>query len=326
MGPCAGKRQNYSMEASNCRKLRMCMHSLSAASRFLAWATFHTEIVTTSLLYSVSCVSPDLYNIHISNASTDQNKRANIPSIRITSLVEPLIQECWVRDPEQRPVFTHVAATLKRLRNNQGVEESPIPVQVELLSKAWSEPPHHSPSMHPLELPGTSPSTLQEGQDLDASVGDEFGTASEGTGKLVPGDTVSCGSQPTPFHPIGQQPCSNPLHHRELTVDPHPGNMEMPKGNYPGIAIYTPSRQLSLAESDSTSSASSHLTSGSEVERGALEEVRHHHHSHRVALGYEPSLPMDEQLAERRNELRFRSLARSSHGFHHSRMSFSPVL
>lgn len=246
-----------------------------------------------------------------------QNKRANIPSIRITSLVEPLIQECWVRDPEQRPMFTHVAATLKRLRNNQGVEESPIPVQVELLSKGWLEPPHHSPSMHPPEIP---PSTLQEGQDgdLDASVGDKFGTASEGTGKLVPGDTVSCGSQPTPFHPIGQ-PCSDPLHHRELTVDPHPGNMEMPEGNYPGIAIYTPSRQLSLAESDSMSSASSHLTSSSEAEHGALEEVRHHHHhSHHVAIGYEPSLPMDEQLAERRNELRFRSLARSSHGFHHS--------
>ncbi|KAG1769178.1 kinase-like domain-containing protein [Suillus occidentalis] len=46
----------------------------------------------------------------------EQNKRAEIPSTGITSLVEPLIQECWVRDPEQRPVFTHIAATLKCLR------------------------------------------------------------------------------------------------------------------------------------------------------------------------------------------------------------------
>lgn len=248
-----------------------------------------------------------------------QNKRAEIPSIRITSLVEPLIQECWVRDPEQRPVFVHVAATLKRLRKHQGVEESPIPVQAELLLEVWSEPPHHSPSMRSLELPETSPSTLQEGpvmlgDDLDASVGDEFGTASEGTGKLVPGDTASYGSQSKPFQPIGQL-CSNPS---ELTVDPHTDDMEMPEGKCSGIAIYTPTRKLSLAESDSMSSASSHLTSSSEAEYSALEEARYHRRSHHVALGYEASLPMDGQLAERRNELRFRSLARSSHGFHHS--------
>ncbi|KAG1847152.1 hypothetical protein DFJ58DRAFT_663473 [Suillus subalutaceus] len=252
-----------------------------------------------------------------------QNKRSEIPSIRIASLVEPLIQACWVRDPEQRPVFTHVAATLNRLRKYQGVEESPIPVQAELLSKTWSEPPRHSPSMPPVELPETSPSTLQEGQvmlddDLDTSTGDEFDTASDGTGKLVPGDTASCGSQPKPFHPIGP-PCSNPSHNWEPTMDPHTGNMEMPEGKYSGIVIYTPTRKLSLAESDSMSSASSHVTSSSGAEHGALEEARHrHHHSHHVALGHEPSLPMDEQLAERRNELRFRSLARSSHGFHHS--------
>ncbi|KAG1773258.1 hypothetical protein EV702DRAFT_582213 [Suillus placidus] len=240
----------------------------------------------------------------------DQNKRAEIPSTPITSLVEPLIQDCWVRDPEQRPTFTHVVATLKRLRKRQGgVEESPIPVQADLLLTGWSDPPHHSPSMHLVELPETSPSILQEGQvmpdnDSDASLGDEFGTASEGTGKFVPGDpksspTASCGSQPKPFRPIGR-PSTNPSHRWEPTVDPQTGNMEMPEGKYSGIAIYTPSRQLSLA-SDSISSASSHLTSSPESE-------------HR----YEPSLPMDEQLAERRNELRFRSLAQSSHGFHHS--------
>ncbi|KAG2139843.1 uncharacterized protein EDB93DRAFT_1241944 [Suillus bovinus] len=235
-----------------------------------------------------------------------QNKRAEIPSTPITSLVEPLIQECWVRDPEQRPVFTHIAATLRRLRKHHGgVEESPIPVQAELLSKALSEAAYHSPTMHPQELPETSPSTLQEGQDMldndqDASVGDEFGTASE-----------------EPFHPIGQ-PCSNPSHHWEPTVDAHTGNMEMPDSRYSGIAIYTPSRKLSLAESDSISSASSHLTSSPELEHSALEEARHRRRSHHVALGYDLSLPMDEQLAERRNELRFRSLAQSCHGFHHS--------
>ncbi|KAG2099294.1 uncharacterized protein F5147DRAFT_747297 [Suillus discolor] len=192
-----------------------------------------------------------------------QNKRAEIPSTPITSLVEPLIQECWVRDPEQRPTFTHIAATLKRLRKHQGgVEESPIPVQAEVL--------------------------------LTACVGDEFGTASEGTGRIDTESvsTTSRESQLKPFYPIGQ-PHSNPSYHWEPTVDSHTGNMEMPEG---GIAIYTPTRKLSLAESDSMSSASSHLTSSPEAEHSALEE----------------------QLAERKNELRFRSLAQSSHEFHHS--------
>lgn len=248
-----------------------------------------------------------------------QNKRAKIPSTGVTSLVEPLIQECWVRDPEQRPAFTYVAATLKRLRKHHGeVEESPIPVQAVL---ALSEPPYHSPSMPPIELPETSPSTLQESQgqvvlnDSDANLEDDFGTASECRDIPVPGDaeslsTTSCGSQPKPFRPIGQ-PCSNPSHHWEPTVDPHTGNVEMPEGRCSGIAIYTPTRKLSLAESDSISSVSSHLTSSLEL------EVHHNHHPHH-ALGYEPFPPMDEQLAERRNELRFRSLAQSNHEFHHS--------
>ncbi|KAG2124042.1 hypothetical protein DEU56DRAFT_744872 [Suillus clintonianus] len=257
----------------------------------------------------------------------DKDKRAEIPTTLITQLVEHLIQECWVRDPEQRPLFPYVAATLKRLRKQQGgVVESPVPVQAELLMEDWSQPPHRSPIVHPLALPETSSSTLQEGQampgtDSPVSLGDEFGTASEGTGELDCGDTgslsaTSCGSQPRPFRPIGR-PSTNPLHRWEPVVDPLTGNVKMPEGRYSGTVIYTPSRQLSLAESVSTSSVSSHLTSSPEAEHTALEGVRHHH-SHRVALGYELPMPMDEHLEERRNELRFRTLAQSNHGFHHS--------
>lgn len=212
-------------------------------------------------------------------------------------------------------MFTHIASTLKRLRKHQGEVESPIPVQAEQLwpgktsTSTSSEPPRQSPSSHPPGLPATSPSN-----ESDTSLEDEFNTASAG-------DTESCGSQPRPFRPIGG-PCSNPSHRWEPTVNPDTGNVEMPKSRYSGIAIYTPSRKLSLAESDSMSSASSHLTSSPETEHRVLEEVRHRRQSHH-ALGYESSLPMDEQLAERRNELRFRSLAQSNHKFHHSRMSFS---
>lgn len=237
----------------------------------------------------------------------EQNKRAEIPSTSITSLVEPLIEACWVRDPEQRPVFTQVAATLKRLRKHQGEVESPIPVQAEQLWKTSSSPSYQSPSTHPAALPATSPSIL--GNESDTSLEDEFNTASAG-------DTDSCKSQLRPFRPIGG-PCSNPSHRWEPTVNPETGNVEMPESRYSGIAIYTPSRKLSSAESDSMSSASLHLTSSPETEHRVLEEARHRRQSHH-ALGYESSLPMDEQLAERRNEFRFRSLAQSNHKFHHS--------
>lgn len=100
-------------------------------------------------------------------------------------------------------------------------------------------------------------------------------------------------------------------------MNPETGNVEMPESRYSGIAIYTPSRKLSLAESVSMSSASSHLTSSPETEHRVLEEARHRRQSHH-ALGYKSSLPMDEQLAERRNEFRFRSLAQSNHKFHQS--------
>ncbi|KAG0700333.1 hypothetical protein DFH29DRAFT_1056138 [Suillus ampliporus] len=224
----------------------------------------------------------------------DQNKRAEIPPTRITPLVEPLIQACWVRDPEQRPAFMYVATTLKRLRKRQGgVEESPVPVQAELLLETWSQPPHHSPSMRPVELPETSPPALEEGvqvmPDSEASLEKDFGTAPEnmtGPGDVESLSTASCGSQPRPFRPLGR-PCSNTSHHWEPTVDPHTGIMEMPEGRYSGTVIYTPSRKLSLAESDSMSRN-------------------------------ESSLPMDENFMERRNECRFRSLAPLSHGFHHS--------
>ncbi|KAG1729968.1 uncharacterized protein EDB91DRAFT_1310825 [Suillus paluster] len=240
----------------------------------------------------------------------DQNKRAEIPSTRITSLVEPLIQECWVRDPEQRPAFTYVAATLKRFRKRQGgIEESPVPVQADILMEArsWSQPHHHSPSMLPSELPETSPDGVRRQERRP------------GPSDAESSSTASCGSQPRPFHPLGR-PCNNSSHHWEPIVDPHTGIMQMPEGRYSGTVTYTPSRRLSLVESlsDSMSSVSSHLTST--VEHATPEEVRHHHSrlTHHVGLGHELPLPMDEHLMERKNEWRFRSLAQSGHGFHRS--------
>src|SRR6267154_1033692 len=149
----------------------MCMRSQFAALRSLAWATFRTDIAMINLLHFLSwvstCQSTWQYPHNFSNTSTEQNKRAEIPSTGITPLVEFLIQECWVRDPVQRPAFVYVAATLKRLRKRQGgVNESPVPVQPELImaSPAWSQPHRHSPSMRPSELPGTSASATESVQ------------------------------------------------------------------------------------------------------------------------------------------------------------------
>ncbi|OAX38567.1 hypothetical protein K503DRAFT_816887 [Rhizopogon vinicolor AM-OR11-026] len=234
----------------------------------------------------------------------EQDKRAEIPSTRFTPLVEALIQECWVRDPEQRPAFRYIAATLKRLRKHQGQVESPVPVQPELLmeSPAWSQSHRPSPTMCPLELPVVSVPTsegIQVTPDIEAS----SGAGQVGEPDADSTSTTSCGFQPKPFQPIGR-PCKNPSHqHWEPTLNPDTGVMEMPSSRYSVTVIYTPSRQSSMTNSDTTSTTSSHLTSSPEAEHIRLDG---------------PPLPIDEHLAERRNEYRFRSLARSSHGFHHT--------
>lgn len=261
----------------------------------------------------------------ITNTFTEQDKRAEIPFTSVTPLVEALIQECWVLDPEQRPAFRYVAATLKRLRKRQGAVESPVPVQPDILMEpsAWSQPHHLSPDIRPPELPETSAATLE---NVQVALGIEASSEAVQRGEPISDDADStsihsCGSQPKPFRPIGR-PCNNPLHHHcEPTVNPETGFMEMPSGRYSVAVIYTPSRQSSTVDSDTTCTTSSHLTSSPEAEHIALEEVQHHpvHHTHYVGSGYESPLPMDEHLGERTNEWRFRSLARSSHGFHHSR-------
>jgi hypothetical protein len=264
----------------------------------------------------------------ITNTFTEQDKRAEIPFTPCTPLVEALIEECWVLDPEQRPAFRYVAATLKRLRKRRGAVESPVPVQPDILMEpsAWSQPHNLSPGMRPPELPETSASTLE---NVQVAPGIEASSEAVQGGKPISDDadstsTHSCGSPLKPFRPIGR-PCNNPSHHHcEPTVNPETGLMEMPSGRYSVTVIYTPSRQSSMVDSDTTSTTSSHLTSSPEAEHNALEGVQHHpaHHAHHVGSGYQSPLPIDEHLAERRNEWQFRSLVRSSHGFHHSRTSF----
>lgn len=300
------------------------MRSPFAALRSLVWATFRMDIAMISMLRISSSVSPNLSNgdyQHVnSSISAEQDKRAEIPSTRFTPLVEALIQECWARDPEKRPAFRYVAATLKRLRKRQGAAESPGPVHPERLIEfhAWSQLHHPSPNMRPSVLPETSESASQ---GVQATPGVE---ASSGAGQVGDSDgaestsTSSCGLQPKPFRPIGR-PCNNPSHHHwEPTMNSDTGIMEMPSGNYPVTVIYTPSRQSSMGDSD-TSSTSSHFTSNSGAEHIMLEGVQHQHAYH-VSSGSESPLRMNDHLAERRNECRFRSLAQSSHGFHRSRM------
>lgn len=247
---------------------------------------------------------------YINNASIDQDKRAEIPSTRFTGPVEPLIQECWARDPGRRPAFRQVTARLEQLRRRQGwVKESPVPVQPELLieSPAFSQPDHRLQSMRLPDLPGKS--TVSEAKRVDEPVSDD----------AEPMSATSCWSQPKPFHQVGR-PCYNPSHHhREPALNHDTGTVETPPVRYSGTVIYTPSclSCMGMGDSDTTSTMSSHFTSSHIT-------VQHHnaYHSHPVGSVCELALPPDEYIAERRNECRFRSLVQSRHGFHHSRTFF----
>ncbi|OAX33071.1 hypothetical protein K503DRAFT_869785 [Rhizopogon vinicolor AM-OR11-026] len=224
----------------------------------------------------------------------DQDKRAEIPFTRFTSLAEPLIQKCWARNPRQRPAFAMVAARLKQLRKRQGGMESPVPVRPELLIQ--------SP-----QLPGTS---SPGSQGVQVETGNEESSGANGAGEPVSDDSeptsaTSCWAESKPL----KRPCYNPSHHPEATVNPETGIMDIPAAMHSGTVIYTPSALSRMGDSDTTSTMSSHFT---------LEGVQHFHHTHHVGSGYELPLPVEEHLAERRNECRFRSLVQSRHRFHHS--------
>ncbi|OJA20637.1 hypothetical protein AZE42_09915 [Rhizopogon vesiculosus] len=237
----------------------------------------------------------------------DQDKRAEIPSTRFTSLVEPLIQECWARNPGQRPTFAMVAATLKKVRKCRGgMEESPVPVRPELLiqTTALLHPDHRSPIP---QLPGTSSAGSES---VQVEMGNEECSGANGAGVPVsdhsePTSATSCWSKSEPL----KRPCYNPSHHPEATVNHETGIMDIPAAMHSGTVIYTPSGLPRMGDSDTTSTMSSHFT---------LEGVQHFHHAYRVGSGYELPLTVEEHLAERRNECRFRSLVQSRHGFHHS--------
>jgi hypothetical protein len=264
----------------------------------------HRDDKLVALLVLGESGSIQCFSHIINNISADQDKRAEIPSTRFTALTEPLIRECWARDPRQRPVFTHIAARLKQLRKHQGgVEESPIQMRPELYmcSSALSQLDRHSLRMRLPELPRGSASPSEGVQVTPASSGTK--QASD----PLSNDTVQTSAT------SGWSP-----YHQETTANPNTGIVEMPTTRHSGIVIYTPSRLSCMGESDATSTLSSEFTSS------PLEGVRDYHarHTHSVGAGYELALPLDGHLGERRNECRFRSLMQSRHGFHHSRTLF----
>ena len=243
---------------------------------------------------------------YINNVSTDQDKRAEIPSSRFTGLVEPLIQDCWVRDPSCRPAFTHIATRLEELRRHQGeVEESPVPVHPELLVESPVMLQPDPLSMRPPDLVGTS--DLWEGEPVSDDA--------------KPTSATSCWSHPKPFNLV-EPPYCNPshYHHQEPAANPDKDTIEETTVRYSGIVIYTPSLLSCMGDSDTTSTVSSLCTSS----RITLEKVQHHHTHHHNGPECELALPQDKNLSERRNECRFRSLVQSRHGFHHSRTFFQP--
>ncbi|KAF9233130.1 hypothetical protein BU15DRAFT_80438 [Melanogaster broomeanus] len=88
----------------------------------------------------------------------DKDQRPPLPKLgrhaNVANMVEALIHSCWARNPDSRPSFAHIAASLSELRSRQGQggDESPLPLSLDDFSDATHIRRNRvrSPDMHPM--------------------------------------------------------------------------------------------------------------------------------------------------------------------------------
>ncbi|KAF9218645.1 hypothetical protein BS17DRAFT_720020, partial [Gyrodon lividus] len=121
----------------------------------------------------------------------DKDQRPPLPRpgsyTKIADAVVDLVQSCWNRNPDSRPSFAHIAASLSkfRRRDGQGGGESPLPPSIDNPSDGTY--PHHkrvlSPDMRPTSLPFIKMSSSSIGvySSSESSADEYYETASETT-------------------------------------------------------------------------------------------------------------------------------------------------
>ncbi|EGO28920.1 hypothetical protein SERLADRAFT_413601 [Serpula lacrymans var. lacrymans S7.9] len=298
--------------------------------------------------FAICCVEilgmGDLPWAHIDDAMVahlvmSENKRPILPITRYTTSTAPLINAAWVRDPKLRPVFGRIASQLKALRRRP--EESPRPATLEV----WADLPtrlRESPDLRPkMGLPDVQtgvppPEPAISDQESPHSSGESdksYKTASEIMNEgeeqddTMPQDSPSSSSDhshPIPFHPIIHSPRRRRHSLPESEEDVETSAMDMPQ---PVIYTPSPSAPASLSSSRSSSLFTSSPHASMEDLHVGIDAMGRRLSGMTLGgavgagvdyAGYDSPPPLDERLAESRNERRYRLLAKSTHEFHHS--------
>ncbi|KIJ12984.1 hypothetical protein PAXINDRAFT_100924 [Paxillus involutus ATCC 200175] len=118
----------------------------------------------------------------------DNDQRPPLPKLgQYTNASASLIQSCWDRDPDTRPSFVHIAASLAELRRREGHggDESPFPLSLD----EGSDGIHarhkrvRSPEMRPTSLSfiNMESSSLEFSSSSESPADEYYETASENT-------------------------------------------------------------------------------------------------------------------------------------------------
>ncbi|KAF7289995.1 Protein kinase domain-containing protein [Mycena chlorophos] len=251
--------------------------------------------------YAICCIEillmgrlpwPLMNDDAVRNLVLHDKQRPQIPVSRYTTpALEVLLKTCWDEDPSVRPPFQRIVKEAKQLRRDAEVPFAGFPEDLAsptLTPKRpdWreiedAESSRPSPDMHPVPLPKTPP--------MDVPV-------------PFPAKPLSTSPEPSSMSMSSYHTSrSGDLHqiittHREDTVSSSDTDVPEP-------VVY------STTSSDAESSIFTPSTKSSSVDD--LRDLLLHHES-----GYESPVPMDERVAEVRNERRYRLLL--THEFHPS--------
>lgn len=282
-----------------------CIEILSMGR--LPWPYMDNDAVRYSVMST--SFAPFVNNgLIIIPVSIEEDSRPTIPLTRFSSVaLQDLLRACWARDPFERPPFSKVVQTLKQLRKNTGsaTEDIPSPRIQEWKDLEDHEHSRPSPDMHPIPLPGTTPRTCTLPiVCLNVLIDNVYTARDSGLGPAQTQAGTSPLSSDTASFRTAREVSSSPpvpslLAYREDTVATTRLHMPEP-------VLYTPSGP---ASSRASSLFTSPPSSQSDENLNTLHDYP----------GYDSPPPVDERIANTRNERRYRLLL--THEFHPSRMS-----
>ncbi|KAH8112737.1 hypothetical protein DFH11DRAFT_1606815 [Phellopilus nigrolimitatus] len=223
----------------------------------------------------------------------EENKRPPITSVNASKGILAVIESCWARDASSRPTFQKIIRELRKQGLSKYTDSPSLGGKAELFNEDSIR--RHSPDMKPVELP-------IDGSDERRHISRRSTSASSSPGPSSPSlrpTSLSPGGIPmqriiTPIREEDKQPGSNGA----SPVEYKPARDERMRSKSEGATPTNESTSSSRTGSTGTSAGSYGNGPGLELE---LERV-------------ESPPPADEQIAQRKNESRYR--LHLQHNFH----------